>query len=787
MKPVCCLASLLLVIILSPAILMLDQPYPAAAVQTLAASDPETAAIQPDQSLQEAIDAAAPGEVIRLAPGTWNESVTIDKSLTLQGAGAELTIIHGQEKGRPVVSIVGEGQITVKLAGLTTTGAQGECADPDMEIRPHGILIQGEARVTIIDVSISGNEWSGIMMSDSANIEITGSTISENRNSAGIELRDETHAVITDSVFFGNWHAVLLWDQAQGVINDCSFSDNYWGVGVGIEAQAVITGSTFYENARGIGIGGQAHAAITAVTITGSRLDGILVWGSATVEMADSVISENRLGLGLSSSAYVTGHRLTFSGNGDGIRLSGAASALITDSTIVISQDDGIEMRDRSQIEVSGTDISNNRGGGLSLAGNALATVTDSTLSDNEYGAKLRGAARLETTDSAFVASTMYGIRVTNTAQLVITDSSLSENSIGISLKERTWAAITRVTIADNRMNGIELLDGATGEIYGNLINDNGQVGILSFTEALPQGSGNIMRANGVDLLGNIEASLRVPLVEPAKAEVLFPHPAYPTIQHAVDALLPGGRLILSNGDYAGGITIGNDLMIMAAADAEPRIVGGYVVVSLVGAAQVELAGITLTDGQTGLIASQTAQAMISGAAIVDNHGDGLVLLGSASGLITDLTIAGNGRNGIMLSDSTWIEIAGSDISDNRGCGLLLSDLATAVITDSNVSGNRGNGVMITGAVEAEIVASTISGNSEHGIELWDSTRTILRGNTITGNGYFGITATELIYGHVSGHGNIIPGSEDPDGNAWDAVRPIWLSVLITQQGGQYP
>ena len=90
------------------------------------------------------------------------------------------------------------------------------------------------------------------------------------------------------------------------------------------------------------------------------------------------------------------------------------------------------------------------------------------------------------------------------------------------------------------------------------------------------------MMGNGVDLFGNVISGLRNPLMESVEMEVILPHAAFPSLQHAVDALLPGGRLILGDGSYAGGVTIGRDVSIVAKDGAQPRVEGGFAVISLV-------------------------------------------------------------------------------------------------------------------------------------------------------------------------------------------------------------
>jgi len=51
--------------------------------------------VNPGDSIQAAIDAASDGDTINVAAGTYNEAITVRKSLAINGAGAGLTILSG--------------------------------------------------------------------------------------------------------------------------------------------------------------------------------------------------------------------------------------------------------------------------------------------------------------------------------------------------------------------------------------------------------------------------------------------------------------------------------------------------------------------------------------------------------------------------------------------------------------------------------------------------------------------------------------------------------------------
>jgi len=320
-----------------------------------------------------------------------------------------------------------------------------------------------------------------------------------------------------------------------------------------------------------------------------------------------------------------------------------------------------------------------------------------------------------------------HGVLIRGKAQADISQSTISGNrGDGIRLLGSAQATISQSTISGN-WYGIDLGDSAQATIEGNLIQGNTSYGIISSSSGEVRGGGNKMHDNGVDLGGNLPGTLREPLVEATEEEILYPDAEgrYPTLQHAVDALLPGGKLIL-RGEHAAGVTITKELTIVAQEGAEVTLVArglGPAVLSLVGGARLTAVGLRLIGGFHGLLLGADAQADISKSTISESV------------------------HGILLCDSAQATVSKSTISENVH-GILLEDSAQATI-------------------EGNLILS----NEDYGVVLFERPC---------------FDTDRVFRGYVTGKQNTIPGPDEPDGNKKDAVCPEELDFLMTEEGGEY-
>ena len=114
-------------------------------------------------TIQAAIDDAADGDTITVAAGSYNENVTVNKQLTIVGAGAESVTVNALVSTLPCFHITADG---VSLSGFKVTGA--------LDGQTDAILLDDADDCTISNNIATNNYW-GITLYNAAN-----NTISEN-------------------------------------------------------------------------------------------------------------------------------------------------------------------------------------------------------------------------------------------------------------------------------------------------------------------------------------------------------------------------------------------------------------------------------------------------------------------------------------------------------------------------------------------------------------------------------------------------------------------------------
>ena len=185
-------------------------------------------------TIQAAINAAAPGATIWIAPGVYHESLVINKTITLIGEPGSEPVFNGGGSGI-AITIVSSGSGSI-IAGITITswdqgilvqGASGcKIYDNIMSlINNNGVVLQGTSAVS--------NQVSGNMFEqDSVAVDVTSSSssnvISQNIISlSSIGLQIETSGnTICENMITENQLGITIVNSNNNAIYHNNFMDN---------------------------------------------------------------------------------------------------------------------------------------------------------------------------------------------------------------------------------------------------------------------------------------------------------------------------------------------------------------------------------------------------------------------------------------------------------------------------------------------------------------------------------------------------------------------------------
>ncbi|WP_432139486.1 MULTISPECIES: right-handed parallel beta-helix repeat-containing protein [unclassified Streptomyces] len=152
------------------------------------AAHPTVHVVRPGQSIQKAVDAAAPGDVVQLTAGVYHESVKVSTpGLTLRGLGGQTVIRPGTKKaaagscaeGGNGICVIGTKDHDVEdvtVASLTVTG-----------FTRSGVFAMATDRLTVRGVTAVGNGVWGIAQERSVRGVFRHNTLRDNGD-AGLFL-----------------------------------------------------------------------------------------------------------------------------------------------------------------------------------------------------------------------------------------------------------------------------------------------------------------------------------------------------------------------------------------------------------------------------------------------------------------------------------------------------------------------------------------------------------------------------------------------------------------------
>ncbi|UCG49459.1 MAG: right-handed parallel beta-helix repeat-containing protein [Phycisphaerales bacterium] len=427
-------------------------------------------------TIQQAIDASMDGETIEVACGTYEQSVTVDKSIELIGIGSP-------RLGQPTIDAKGGTNViridapACAVSGFNLTGGY------------RGIYVQSYGN-TISNNNIAMNS-EGIYLSSASGRNTLSNNIIADNTSRGIYILNSDQNTLRDNAISGSRNnfevagsSLADYEQDIDLSNTADGKPIYYLVGA---AGTVVDSAS---NPACVVAVNCTDVSVSDVTISGNGV-GVLFAYTTDSQIDDIVATANtRAGILLIEST-----NNTLAGNH------------------VLQNDQGIVLTSSANNRLLGNIISDNRANFVCSAGSPqqyVQNIDTSNLVDGrpiyylvgEYGAVVDGATN---------AGCVFAV---NCAGISVRDLAMARNGAGVMFVNTSNSLIENVTVSDCTIAGINLLNSSNCSVrasraarnyQGVLITGSNQT-LLDGVTIRENSAGVYSYSSGVKMLNTVVA-----------------------------------------------------------------------------------------------------------------------------------------------------------------------------------------------------------------------------------------------------------------------------------------
>ncbi len=552
-------------------------------ILTVAPSEPDCY-----RTIGDAIAASAGGGVISIQPGTYRESILLDRDVTLSAAGppGEVRI---EASGGPVVRLSAE---SASLSGIVLAHRGAETAAievPAGRLRMDECVVQAESAAALWayqtgEVAASGCTFSnsvgaGVLVVDGAGGTFADCSFERIHASATV-IRTGGRPRFERCTFSDlDASAVLAADGAHGLIEDCRVTGggnpaiavegasspvlrrvtverpNGAGILVATSSTPVIEDCVVQQAAgQGIVLVQEAAPEVRRLSVQRSGGYGVHVLDRSAGSLSGCEISQAGLAAIFVTSGSTTAFDATVATGGDvGVLVTESAGPKFVDLQVRDVARTGVEIRSSTQTLVHGAviasaqdgvlvadggvalieeiSVGDSRGAGLRVTSGAKATVRDGTISGSAGPAVAVAGGEVELVSSELSGGRAAGVLVSDDGTATMQRTRIREFATGIVWTAGTSGAATDCEVSDNRGDGVEIGELAAVELSACMLVRNRGCGVKV---TAPAGE---LRLSQLDSRENVRADEIPPIDGNATPDGRTPHRPGSSQQRSFDDL----------------------------------------------------------------------------------------------------------------------------------------------------------------------------------------------------------------------------------------------------------
>ncbi len=201
-------------------------------------------------TVQDAIDAAEPGDTVLVRTGTYKERIQLKDGVTLTGVSRDKVILEADAADGPIVTIDGCRDVKIEKITARQVSATDEMGK-DKSGYPAVLVRNSRAKLSECRAEESGD--CGIKIDGASECEVSRCITNDNKRSGIMAVGEGTKVTIERSVCVGNKvNGIYLKEDARGQLkyNDCADNEASGISAVNCSNNIIIEDSNCSENTR---------------------------------------------------------------------------------------------------------------------------------------------------------------------------------------------------------------------------------------------------------------------------------------------------------------------------------------------------------------------------------------------------------------------------------------------------------------------------------------------------------------------------------------------------------